>query len=100
MLLPSSKSVSAFEALAVIPMMPVAYLAFIVPLTLLVSLLRWIPFVGLIGLVLAVLVAIGDPLVALLKRAWPAAVPVEDPTLFSLAPVFWVLKADEYAIAG
>lgn len=68
MLLPSSKEVSALSALAVIPMMPVAYLAFIVPLSLLVSLLRSVPFVGLIGLLLAVMVAIGDPLVALLKR--------------------------------
>lgn len=100
MLLPSSREVSALEALAMIPMMPVAYLLFILPMTMLVSLLRWVPFVGLIGLVLAILVALGDPLVALLKRIQPAAVPVDNPTLFSMTPVFWVLRADEYAIAG
>ena len=84
-----------------IPGMPVLYMLFILPVTLLASLLHWVPFVGLIRLTLALLVALGDPLVCLLKRIVPAAVPVEEPTLFSLTPVFWLLNVDnEYAIAG
>lgn len=98
--LPTPAPASALGALAIIPMMPAAYLVVILPMTMLVALLSRVPFVGLIGAAMALTVALGDPLVSLLKRVWPAAVPVDQPTLFSLTPVFWVLDADEYSIAG
>lgn len=79
---------------------PLFYLVIVIPAMLLVSLLRSLPFVGLFGAFLALIsVAIGDPLVCLIKRFAPAAVPVEEPSLFSLIPVFWVLDASELSIA-
>lgn len=101
MILPSANGpATPLQALALVPMLPIGYLAFVLPVSLLISLFSWVPFIGILGLALALTVAIGDPLVCLLKRLAPTAVPVDHPTLFSLTPVFWVLKADEYAIAS
>lgn len=101
MIFPSATGpATPLQSLALVPMLPIWYLAFVLPVSLAISLFSWVPFIGLVGLALALTVAIGDPLVCLLKRLAPTAVPVDHPTLFSLTPVFWVLKADEYAIAS
>ncbi len=101
LVLPVNQSFSILGAVITILGMPLVYVIFILPLTLLVSMLSFIPFIGIIGLALALMVAIGDPLVCLLKRVLPAAVPVDEPTIFSLTPVFWLLNVDEeYSIAS
>lgn len=79
---------------------PLFYMIVVIPCTLVISILRSVPFVGLFGVFLAAIsVAIGDPLVCVLKKFAPQLVPVEDPPLFSLTPVFWVLDAQEFSIA-
>lgn len=47
-----------------------------------------------------ILVAVGDPLVALLASIFPRLVPVERPTFFSLNLIIWILNANETPIAG
>lgn len=87
------------QALLIVPAMPMVYLILILPLSLLTSLLARVPFIGLVSLMLAIMVALGDPLICLLKRIWPASVPIDSPALFSLTPIVWVLHADEHVVA-
>ena len=100
LVLPSGPNSSLLSALALPFLMPIGYLFLILPLALLLSVLQWIPFVGLVSLVLALTIALGDPFVCLLKKIYPSAVPVDDPTFFSLTPVFWLLEARETSIAS
>jgi len=79
---------------------PIAYLIIFLPLGVILSILRGLPFVGLFAAGFAfVAVAIGDPIVCVLRKIFPKSVPVDSPLLFSLYLIFWVLDAPEVAVA-
>lgn len=82
-------------------MWPIGYLVFFLPFGIMLSLFRALPFVGLFAAFLSLIaVAIGDPIVYVLKKNFPQIVPVDSPPLFSLNLIFWVLDAPEVAIAA
>ena len=54
-----------------------------------------IPFIGLISVFMSIIfVAVGDPLVALLNRFVPQAVPVDDPSFFQMNIITFVLRPE------
>lgn len=85
--------------------LPIGYLFFGLPLGLFLSKLAQIisrmgfelvgGIIGLVAMFLAFCwVAVGDPVVALLHRFVPQAVPVESPPLFSLSFITYVMKPE------
>lgn len=80
------------ESLRMMVMLPLIYFVVLLPVGLLASLLSSIPFVGLFAAFIALLVAVGDPLVWVLSKARPEWVPVDRPGFFSLRIVIFVLS--------
>ncbi|HQQ61267.1 MAG: hypothetical protein KBC66_00105 [Kiritimatiellae bacterium] len=79
---------------------PIGYICMFLPLGLVCSLLRGLPFVGIIAAFFSIIaVSLGDPLVCLIHKIFPKAVPVDAPPLFSLYLIFWVLDAPEISLA-
>ena len=77
-----------------------AYLFVFLPIGILFSLLFWIPFLGLISCILAFcFCSIGDPIVCILHKINPKLVSMEDPPIFSLTIVIWLLDTADIAIA-
>lgn len=70
------------------------------PLTMFGSLISKVPFAGLFLLILALPVAVGDPVTCVIKKFAPNVVPVEDPPLFSLTAIYWVIKGKEMTISN
>lgn len=78
---------------------PFCYLFFFLPVGILFSILKNLPFVGLLaGFFSIIAVAIGDPLVFLIHKFAPKAVPVESPSFFSFYLIFWLLDPKESEI--
>ena len=71
---------------------PVTYFFFLLPAGLLASRLSFIPFAGLIAGFIALLVAVGDPLVYMLSWFQPRWVPVDRPDIFSLRIIVFVMS--------
>lgn len=72
--------------------MPLMYFVVLLPVGLLASLLSSIPFVGLFVAFIALLVAVGDPLVYVLSKFKPEWVPIDRPDIFSLRIIVFVLS--------
>lgn len=83
------------EGLVMLIGMPVTYFFFLLPIGLLAAWLSWIPFIGFITGLFALIVAVGDPLVYILKQFRPMWVPVEDPDMFSFQLIGFVMSAAE-----
>lgn len=71
---------------------PITYFFFLLPAGLLASSLSFIPFVGLIAGFIALLVAVGDPLVYVLNQFQPRWVPIDRPDIFSLRIIVFVMS--------
>jgi hypothetical protein len=71
---------------------PITYFFFLLPAGLLASWLSFIPFVGLIAGFIALLVAVGDPLVYVLNQFQPRWVPIDRPDIFSLRIIVFVMS--------
>lgn len=80
---------------------PLAYLLLFLPLAIVAAILSFIPFVGAFGAFIAFLsVAIGDPIVCVVHMIYRKIVPVEAPSCFSLAPIYWVLDVEEELVVS
>jgi peptidoglycan/LPS O-acetylase OafA/YrhL len=73
---------------------PVVFLVFFLPIGLFAAWLSslGIPWVGLVAALIAVFVAVGDPLVFVLKKARPELVPAEKVKFFNLQTVIFILS--------
>ena len=80
------------NALGMIAAMPVMYFVILLPVGLVASWLSSLPFVGLFAAFIALLVAVGDPLVYVLNRFQPRWVPVDRPGIFSLRIIVFVMS--------
>ena len=85
--------ITGIESNPAVPLfaIPVTYF-FLLPAGLLASWLSSIPFVGLIAGFVALLVAVGDPLVYVLSQFQPRWVPVGRPDIFSLRIIVFVMS--------
>lgn len=82
---------------------PIAYLFFFLPFGMFLGVVgQFIPVVNLVGMFVALMaVTVGDPLVCIIHKFWPKAVPVAAPPLFSFSLINWVLDTDtEISIAN
>jgi len=75
---------------------PLMYFFVLLPLAFFVGMtIDVLPFMGWVALFVAFVavfvVAIGDPLVFLIKKVFPNAVPVDEPAFFSIRPVIPVV---------
>lgn len=84
------------EALAQALVHPILWLVFGLPIGYVAAKLAGtIPFIGWFAIFMSLIfVAIGDPLVALLHRFVPQAVPAEDPPLFQMNLITFLLKPE------
>lgn len=80
------------NALGMIAAMPVMYFVILLPVGLIASWLSSLPFVGLFAAFIALLVAVGDPLVYMLSWFQPRWVPVDRPDIFSLQIIVFVMS--------
>lgn len=96
----SSKSIDLWHVVILPVGMFLLYWLFTVPLSLVSQWISKIPFVGLFMLALALPVALGDPLVCLIKKFAPEVVPVEEPPLFSLNAFYWVIRGREVTFSS
>lgn len=82
--------------------MPLAYAILFLPFGMLFSLIgQFFPVANLVSALMAlVAVAAGDPIVCIIHKLFPKAVPVAAPPIFSLSLISWVLDAPEYSIAS
>lgn len=96
----SSKSIDLWLVVVVPVGMFFMYWLFTVPLSFVSQWISRIPFVGLFMLALALPVALGDPLVCLIKKCAPEVVPVEEPPLFSLNAFYWVIRGREVTFSN
>jgi hypothetical protein len=88
----------AWPALAFPLILPLMYLVIFLPFGLLFGALgSVIPFIGLFTIFVALLVAIGDPIICILYAVAPKFVPVQRPSFFSLKLIYYVLKPEESA---
>jgi len=73
---------------------PIIYFVSLLPLGLFTGWLssKGVPWVGIFALFAAFLVAVGDPLVFILKKFKPEVVPVEKTPFFSLKTIIFVLN--------
>ena len=76
---------------------PIAFFLVFFPASLVIA---WfselIPAAAFVAVCYALMfVAIGDPIVCILRRYFPRLVPVERPAFFSVRPIYWILKPDE-----
>jgi len=83
------------EGLGMLVGIPVSYFFALVPIGLVAAWLSWIPFVGLITGLFALVVAVGDPLVYALSQFRPGWIPTEDPDMFSLQLISFVMPLEE-----
>ena len=81
---------------------PFAYLIVTPVLIIICGILKGvIPIITYFASFLAIfMVSLGDPIVAIIHVLYPKMVPVNNPPLFSINLLFWVLSAEETAIAG
>lgn len=96
----SNRTFDIWSLLATPFVLFLGYWIFTAPLSMVGEWISRIPFVGLFLIALALPVALGDPLVCLVKRLAPNAIPVEDPPLFSLSAFFWVIKGRELTLSN
>ena len=87
-------AITGIESNPAVPLLaiPVTYFFFLLPAGLLASWLSFIPFVGLIAGFIALLVAVGDPLVYMLSWFQPRWVPLDRPDIFSLRIIVFVMS--------
>lgn len=87
------------QGLGMLIAMPVSYFIVLVPIGLLASFLTPIPYIGfvagLISTLFALMVAVGDPIVYVLNKFKPTWVPAEEPDLFSLRIIIFLMSPFE-----
>lgn len=81
----------AADALPAFFIWPIGYFIFLLPVGLVAAWLSSIPFVGLFSAFIALLVAVGDPVVFALNKFRPEWVPVDRPSFFSLKLIQFVV---------
>src|SRR6202021_4299256 len=86
----------AWPALAAPLILPLMYLVIFLPFGLFFGALgSVVPFAGLFTIFVALLIAIGDPIICILYAVAPKLIPVNRPAFFSLKLIYYVLKPDE-----
>lgn len=85
------------SALLYVLIWPIGYLIFMLPMGLVAGFLSrvGVPFVGLLSIAFSLAIAIGDPLVWMLKRTKPEIVPVDKPGFFEFSVIVFVIDEEK-----